>query len=718
MSWKNLKIRTKLTLAFGSVLLLIVLISSIALFNFNQIGKTSATINNELLPVSIISNKISLSAYKIASLNQTFSNFNDKDLLEEDRKLLDSVKHYLKLAKELTENYSKTVDLNIVIANSERSLSEYEYALTGMESNVQKVTDNKAQLQKIKNEFENNCKKYSEYQSTMLKAEIKKNVSQFKINDRLKKIETFTSAYEKGEIAFNLLINGSSVKENISFQLALSSLSEVEHNLDELISYSGKYESSQISLVKQNITDGKGIANTNLLSFSELQKFNQTSSSFSNALISNFTAISNNNLVQSKAQILDSQNSSQFSLIALIIGLLAIFSLTILFTIVISKGLTASIKKGILFAKQVSEGKLDAKFEISQNDEIGQLAIALNQMTIQFNAVITEVISESDRINFESNKLTEDSAEIYNNLNNQEIVTEMVSISIEQIIKNTKQIKVESNESEQILSKIEEIKNNSGTSVYTSNSMEQVIEKIRSVLHTNILALNAMVETAFAANQTIIALEVSKLVEKSKFAADEICKLSKNEVTDSESIKMKLEAIIPELEKIAKFINKHSSITNLDNQNLKELKFSMQQHNTLSQQNINSSENIADSSDRISIISERLKNLVSFFKIAEIPAIIKTKNVPKIKLSDIKPKSIANKAIAKPIEITKVQDKVKQKPIEMTDVISVPISKVEEVKEITNEENSKEEIFSESIKVIDYNELEKEVYEEEVLETH
>ena len=97
MSWKNLKIKTKLTLAFGSVLLLIVLISSFALYSFFEIEKKASTLNNETLPISIISNKISMSAFKITTLNQNFGYSLEKEYLDEDRKFLDSLKHYLDL---------------------------------------------------------------------------------------------------------------------------------------------------------------------------------------------------------------------------------------------------------------------------------------------------------------------------------------------------------------------------------------------------------------------------------------------------------------------------------------------------------------------------------------------------------------------------------------------------------------------------------------------
>jgi len=720
MSWKNLKIKTKLILAFGSVLLLITLISGFALYSFHEIGKKASTLNNEVFPISIISNKITLSAFKIASLNQTFSYSLEKEYLDEDRKFLDSLKHYLQLARELTENYSIQNNLTEVVTNSEKSLTQYESVLTGMKINSLKINENKKLIQNIKAEFDDNCKKYTDYQNNILKIEIKNKSSQYRINDRLKRIETFNSAYNKAKNAFNLLISSSSVKESNNFPIAINSLSEAENNLDELGNYSGKFESDQITLVKKNISTGKEIANNNKVSYSELQKFAETSSNFSNALIDNFTTISNNNISLSKKETQNTQDNASISFISIAVGLFLIIILSIVFTSIITKGITSSIKKGILFAKQIAQGNLDAKFEILQKDEIGQLAIALNQMTSKFNAVVAEVIAETNRINFETTKLIEDSSEIYNNLNNQEIVTEMVSISIEQIIKNTKQNKDESNETEQILSKIEEIKNSSGSSISASNSIEQMVEKISSILQTNIVALNAMVDAALAGNQAKIALEVSKLAEKSKFAADEIRKLSKG-VTDSESVKMKLEAIIPELEKVAQFIKVHSATTKLDNQNLKELKISMQQHNTLSQQNIDSSENIADSSDRISIISERLKNLVSFFNIAEISEIIKTKNAPKSKISDSKSKSIINRSITKPIETGEIKEEIKQETIETTNIIiSTPTPKIQKIKEVTNEKDSKEESIAESVKVIEYTYLSKEknVYEEQVLETH
>src|SRR5271157_1573995 len=118
MKWKNFKIGTKLAIAFSSIILLLMLIGGLSLLNILNIGNRASDLSEEYLPMSIISNNISSSAQKIALSQQSYSFTFEKAYLDEGRKYLDSLKNYLRQAKEITSKYSNLGEFNAMVENT------------------------------------------------------------------------------------------------------------------------------------------------------------------------------------------------------------------------------------------------------------------------------------------------------------------------------------------------------------------------------------------------------------------------------------------------------------------------------------------------------------------------------------------------------------------------------------------------------------------------
>ncbi len=87
MRWKNFKIATKLTLAFGTIILLLIFFGGISFLNFINIDEKASSLSDEYLPMSIVSNNITSSAGKVVLAQQNFSFTLDKNYLDEGRKI-------------------------------------------------------------------------------------------------------------------------------------------------------------------------------------------------------------------------------------------------------------------------------------------------------------------------------------------------------------------------------------------------------------------------------------------------------------------------------------------------------------------------------------------------------------------------------------------------------------------------------------------------------
>lgn len=211
------------------------------------------------------------------------------------------------------------------------------------------------------------------------------------------------------------------------------------------------------------------------------------------------------------------------------------------------------------FAHDLSSGDLTKQMKITANDEIGEMAISLNEATSNMNLVISEIHSGNEDLNASSEELTATMEEVSATMSsiNQSTKdisegnaslsasTEEVSATAEQIASLTKDLYDKAINSATISAEIMEralrIKDqaeqssNTATNLYEEKEAKikkaiseiKVIEEIANMAEaigqiseqTNLLALNASIEAARAGEAgkgfSVVADEVRKLAEES-----------------------------------------------------------------------------------------------------------------------------------------------------------------------------------------------------------
>lgn len=291
---------------------------------------------------------------------------------------------------------------------------------------------------------------------------------------------------------------------------------------------------------------------------------------------------------------------------------------------IISSSITKSIKMGLKIAQNISNGILHRQKEINRKDEIGELMTALNRMNNQLKFILEEISSGIENIFVASTEMNKNATELSEAATDQAATTEEISSSIEELHANFLQNAENANTTEEIaLTSVSGIREGNEATVLASNSLNNIIDKVGFIgdlaFQTNILALNAAVEAARAGEHgrgfAVVAAEVKKLADSSKDAAESINKVSKATAIASDEAGVKLKNIVPEIEKTAELIQGIKLASREQEAGINQMNMAIQQLNNIAQQNAFSSENMANSSQELSVLADKLKKVITFFKL-------------------------------------------------------------------------------------------------------
>jgi methyl-accepting chemotaxis protein len=301
---------------------------------------------------------------------------------------------------------------------------------------------------------------------------------------------------------------------------------------------------------------------------------------------------------------------------AVVVGLMAFL---------IVRRIGANLNRTISFLKEISQGDLTKRVEVTSRDELGALADSFNAFVARLCQIIGEVSASAGYLSGAASQVSASAQHLSDGTSQQAASVEETSASLEQMNTSITQNAENSRHMEQMALKGAIDMEASGKTVAASvDGIKSIAEKISIVeeiaYQTNLLALNAAIEAARAGEQgkgfAVVASEVRKLAERSQIAAQEISSLTASSVRAAERSGDVLKELVPAIKNTATLVQQVATASREQATGLSQVNKAMTQMDQVTQRNAAAAEQLSATAQEMSSQAEGLEQLMEFFIVA------------------------------------------------------------------------------------------------------
>lgn len=307
------------------------------------------------------------------------------------------------------------------------------------------------------------------------------------------------------------------------------------------------------------------------------------------------------------------------------ISMLISTTLAFLSLLLIKSFITVPLSKLKQQLEEISKGNLNVEFtQAKSKNELEDFNISLSVLLDNLKNVVTEINHNAEKITITGNRINDTSQRLSQGASVQASSVEEVSATMEQIVakvkQNTENSEITFNKSEKVQAEVLSVGEKTKKATDSQSVINEKITTIGEITsQTDILALNAAIEAARAGEHgkgfAVVASEVRKLAERTKVTAEEIISLSENTKALSDEAGESLLAIMPEIGQTTKLVQEITTSSIEQQAGVEQVNNAVLQLNEISQQNAATSEELADTSKKMTAQAEQLKEVIGYFKI-------------------------------------------------------------------------------------------------------
>jgi len=234
--------------------------------------------------------------------------------------------------------------------------------------------------------------------------------------------------------------------------------------------------------------------------------------------------------------------------------------------VLFSRTITHPVKEAAAQAWTLASGDFTVEVNsayLKRSDEIGELAKAFEQMTVQIRTIVQGVLKNTESLASAATKVNTTAQSLSKGSSDQAATVEQTSSTLEEIGAAIRQNSGNAKKTDEIAQLSVKQAQDGGIAVgKTIEAMRNIAQKISVIeeiaYQTNLLALNAAIEAARAGEHgrgfSVVASEVRKLAEKSQNAASEISALASGSVAIADNAGLLLNEIIGAIRQTADLV--------------------------------------------------------------------------------------------------------------------------------------------------------------------
>jgi len=319
-----------------------------------------------------------------------------------------------------------------------------------------------------------------------------------------------------------------------------------------------------------------------------------------------------------------------------------LFSITagIIITLILSRGVSVPVKKGLEFAQKIALGDLTDRIDLDQEDELGMLARALNSAADNLETLVSDVNLSVRNLTMAVNDISSGNQNLSQRTSEQASALEEIASTLEETTSTVKMTADNTIEANKIADSSSKLAISGGSivddTVSSINSIGESGKKIGEIIavineiafQTNLLALNAAVEAARAGEQgrgfAVVASEVRNLAQRAGSSAKEIELLIK-ETTENinhgtelvNKSGLALQEIIKSVKEVGRIISEVTAATEEQRQGIDQINTAVMDLDNMTQQNAALVEETASASEEMANQAQELMALMKQFKVKD-----------------------------------------------------------------------------------------------------